>query len=87
MCKEIVQFLSTSGSCFLNIMKTHNVDICKNDLRLMPLNFFSFESYSIADDENDYKSTLISFSENYIRGSIPLKCNNRRQYLSSIKFS
>ena len=32
------------------------VDFCKRLLRFMPLTVFSLESYSIADDENEYKN-------------------------------
>ena len=33
---------------------------CKNDSGIFPP-FFSFESYSVADDENKYKANYISF--------------------------
>ena len=52
-------------------MVTHNVDFYKNDLRFMPSNYFPFESYTIADDENDNKTILISNVKNSQRIDIP----------------
>ena len=49
---KFVQFLCT-GSSFLHIMITHNVDLCKKRAPLHASNHFSFESYTFADDEND----------------------------------
>lgn len=40
---------------FSTCMITHNVDFCKHDLRLMPLNIFFFiQRYFIAGDKNEY---------------------------------
>ena len=58
-----VKLLST-GSCFLHFIKTYNVDICKNELRFIPLNIVSFESFSFADDKNEYRTTLVLFVNN-----------------------
>ena len=47
----------STGSSFLPIMITHNVDFCKNKLRFMP-NYFPFESNTIVADENEAKQFL-----------------------------
>ena len=49
-------FILFSTSSFLCIMIRHNVIFCtKNDSRFMPLTI-----YSIADDENEFKTIFIS---------------------------
>ena len=61
---KFVQFLYT-GSRFLKIMIAHNVDFCKNELRVIPLTIFHLHStfYTIDDDEND-KTIFITFVKN-----------------------
>ena len=66
-----MQFVYTVSS-FLHIMIRHNVDFCKNEPRFMPFIIFSFELYSITDDENELETIFISFMKNKSRGSKPL---------------
>lgn len=58
-------FILFSTSSFLCIMIRHNVIFCtKNDSRFMPLTI-----YSIADDENEFKTIFISVVTNQKRVS------------------
>lgn len=58
-------FILFSTSSFLRIMIRHNVIFCtKNDSRFMPLTI-----YSIADDENEFKTIFISVVTNQKRVS------------------
>ena len=63
------------------------VNICKDEHRIMPLNIFSFVSYSIAD-ENEYKTIFILFLTNYSRRifhlksiSVRLQCTKKKMLL------
>ena len=58
-----MQLVSTVSS-FLHIMIRHNVDFCKKRAPLHAFNNFSFELYSIIDDENELETIFISFVKN-----------------------
>ena len=61
-------FVSTVSS-FLHIMTRHNVHFCtEKQTPLYDSNYFSFELYSITDDENEQETIFISFK----KGQIPV---------------
>ena len=58
-------------------MIRHNVDFCNHASK-----YFSFESYSNADDKNQYKTIFISHVKNKNRELFHLNLSDIKYYLS-----